>query len=167
MYLNINNLVLQLIPLHKRQDYRYRWLCGLIAPLDKLWNGFSSWRDDIRMLVNVNSQQKVLARYLQKRFENPNISVETFEDGLPTFPLSFESAENLQPMALWGEDLSGLTEEKRLSILSDIPLENENRMQLDGVDFIVRISADIDENEVAACVDNYRQALVTYKIIKA
>ena len=160
--MNIKNLVLQLIPMHKRQPNRYGWLCGLLSPMERQWQAFTQWREDTRMLVNINSQQMVLTRFLQKQFADESISVESFEDGLPLFPLSFESEQHLQLMSLWGEELT-LSEKK----LDEIPLVNEKKLSLeDGMDFIVRIPNHLDEVEVAAYVYKYRQALVKYNIVK-
>ena len=162
MQLNIKNLVLQLIPMHKRQPNRYGWLCGLLSPMERQWLEFAQWRENTRMLVNINSQQMVLTRFLQKQFADESISVESFEDGLPLFPLSFESEQHLQLISLWGEDLT-VSEKK----LDEIPLANEKKLSLEGgVDFIVRIPNHLNEAEVAAYVDKYRQALVKYSIVK-
>ena len=162
MHLNIKNLVLQLIPMHKRQPNRYGWLCGLLSPMERQWQEFTQWRENTRMLVNINSQQMVLTQFLRKQFADESISVESFEDGLPLFPLSFESEQHLQLISLWGEDLT-VSEKK----LEEIPLANEKRLSLeDGVDFIVRIPNHLNESEVAAYVDKYRQALVKYSIVK-
>lgn len=167
MYLDIKNLVLQLIPLHKRQPNRYGWLCGLLSPLERHWQEFARWREDTRMLVNVNSQQMVLERFLRKQFNEESISVESFMDMLPFFPLSFESERHLQPMARSGEDLSGIDEAVRKTILEEIPLVNEKKESLEeDVDFIVRIPDSLAKEDVSAYVDKYRQALVRYMIVK-
>ena len=58
--MNYKNLTRQLLPPHKRQPNRMAFLRGLIAPLQSLFDSFNAYRNDSRMMFNVNSQVKVL-----------------------------------------------------------------------------------------------------------
>ena len=80
--LNIDNLVKQLLPWYKRQPVRLTILRAMVTPLRLLWGDFDKWRDDTRMIINVNSQVMVLEGYLKKKYNQPvKITIVTFDDG--------------------------------------------------------------------------------------
>ena len=68
--MNYKNLTRQLLPPHKRQPNRMAFLRGLIAPLQSLFDSFNAYRNDSRMMFNVNSQVKVLEGYLRKKYND-------------------------------------------------------------------------------------------------
>lgn len=165
MKINIQNLVFQLIPLHKRFRVRYGWLSGLLKPLMNLWDEFSQWRTDIRLLVNVNSQKKVLAGFLYKKL-GAEVKIETFNDALLQIPLSHENENTFPFFAFLNEDLSQFPQEKAEQYYSKVPLQGEKREEFEDTDFMVYIPATVNKDEVEAYVEKYRQALVRYKIVQ-
>lgn len=59
------------------------WLLwAFVLPLREMFEAFGIWRDDIRMLMNITNQVKVLEGYLQKKYNAPTIHIETYGDGL-------------------------------------------------------------------------------------
>lgn len=153
--MNCPNLVRQLLPPHKRQPVRLKWLIGLLALLQRLFDSFDVWRKGTRMLVNVNSQVKVLEGYLRKKFNDVNIRIVTFNNGLLLVGLISEGR------TMWPE--IGLAKEKQMKL---IPLENEVCDKFGGVNFIVYIPTTVDKQQIELEIDKYKQALITYKIIQ-
>lgn len=153
--LNCPNLIRQLLPPHKRQPVRLKWLAGLIALLQRLFDSFDVWRKDTRMLANVNSQVKVLEGYLRKKYNDVNIRIVTFNNGLLLVGLISEG------VTMWPE--IGLAKEK---LMKPIPLENEVRGEFEGVNFIVQIPITVDKEQIEIEIEKYKQALITYKIIQ-
>lgn len=156
--INYGNLVRQLLPVHKRQPERLRWLRGLTSPLEGLFSDFGAWRDNVRMTANVTSQVMVLEGYLRKKYAEPlAIRIETYQDGGQMVCLEEEGQAQRLDLALGGaEDVPSAA----------IPLEGEIRRQLDGASFIVRIPAGVDSDAVKADIERFKQAMVTYKIIQ-
>ena len=72
-----DNLVKQLLPPHKRQRVRLWLMRTFVMPLRGLFEAFGIWRDDIRMLMNITNQVKVLEGYLQKKYNALTIHIET------------------------------------------------------------------------------------------
>lgn len=153
MRLEIDNLVRQLLPPHKRLMNRLSWLRALLSPLKPLFADFHLWRGDTRMMVNVNSQVKVLEGYLQKKYHQPiAIKIVTFEDGLLLVCLANEG-ELLQP-------------EFDSEANQAIPLDGEIRDKFDDTDFIVYIPMGIDIDLIRADIEKYKMALIKYKLIQ-
>lgn len=154
--INYNNLIRQLLPPHKRQTCRLTFLQGLITPLQTLFNNFNIYRDDSRMMVNVNSQVMVLEGYLRKKYNEPvSIKVSTFNNGLLNIGLESEGTT----MLVW----IGLTNENSMK---NVPLKDELRDKFQDADFVIFIPTDIDKLQIQADVEKYKLALVTYKIIQ-
>lgn len=165
MELNIQNLIFQLVPFYKRLPNRVTWLTTLFRPLSDLWDIFHKWRIDTRMMVNMNSQKMVLERYLQIKYgEEVGIRIDTYADGMIRVALDTES-EELQPEIYSDYE----PEESRKDIL-DIPKHDEIRTRFNGVDFIVYIPSEENEEDrkrriqIAADIEKYRQALIKYRI---
>ena len=150
-----DNLVKQLLPPHKRQRMRLWLMKKFVMPLRVLFETFGIWRDDIRMLMNITSQVKVLEGYLQKKYATPTIRIETYGDGLLFIGLEREGIA-MQPEI-------GLEHE---NVVAKIPLENELRGQFGDADFIVYIPAGIDTDLIRTEIEKYKQALTRYKIIQ-
>nr|DAN20595.1 MAG TPA: hypothetical protein [Caudoviricetes sp.] len=158
MNLKMNCLILlrQLLPPHKRQPVRMKLLTGFLSPLQSLFDGFDIWRDNSRMMINVNSQVKVFEGYLRKKYNEPiSIKIVTFNNGLLLVGLISEGN------TMWPD--VGLEEENRLKA---IPLENEIRDKFDDADFIVYIPKSVDKIQIEAEIEKYKQVLTTYKIIQ-
>lgn len=154
--INILNLVRQLLPPHKRQPIRLALLKSFLNPLETLFKDFYIWRENARMMINVNSQVKIFEGYLRKKYNQPiAIKIITFSDGLLLVGLESEG-EAMMPVI-------GLESENRFA---EVPLETEVRDQFGDADFIVYIPAEIDINLIRAEIEKYKQALVTYKIIQ-
>lgn len=168
MELDINNLIYQLLPQHKRLPSRMRWLTALLSPLTAMWHEFTAWRTDSRMLVNVNSQTEVLAGYLRAKFDSQErIGIESYNDELLWIPLTTDSEEHLVEFSRTDEEQGGA---KNLPVplpYPAIPLRSEIRRKFGDVDFIVYIPMDKDPTLVAAEIDKYKQALVRYRIVQA
>jgi hypothetical protein len=108
------------------------------------------------MMVNVNSQVKVLEGYLRKKYNEPvNIRIETFNNGLLLVGLKSEGR------TMWPE--ISLEDERKTR---PVPLENEVRDKFKGVNFIVYIPKNIDKSLVEIDIEKFKQALITYKIIQ-
>jgi hypothetical protein len=108
------------------------------------------------MMVNVNSQVKVLEGYLRKKYDEPvNIRIETFNNGLLLVGLKSEGR------TMWPE--ISLEDERKTR---PVPLENEVRDKFKGVNFIVYIPQNIDKSLVEIDIEKFKQALITYKIIQ-
>lgn len=154
--LNCPNLIRQILPPHKRQPVRLKWLSGLIALLQRLFDSFEKWRKSTRMLVNVNSQVKVLEGYLRGKYnDDVNIRIVTFNNGLLLVGLISEG------ITMWPE--IGLAKEK---LMRPVPLENEVRDKFEGVNFIVYIPVTVDRQQIEMEIEKYKMALITYKIIQ-
>lgn len=154
--INYSNLIRQLLPPHKRQASRIAFLKGLTAPLESLFDSFDTYRNDSRMMFNVNSQVKILEGYLRKKYNEPvGIKVSTFNSGLLNVGLEIEG----ETMMVW----FGMSDEGQLK---GIPLKDELRDKFAEADFVVYIPAGIDKLQVEADIEKYKLALVTYKIIQ-
>lgn len=150
------NLIRQLLPPHKRQTIRIELLSTLLSPVQSLFDSFKKWRENSRMMVNVNSQVKVFEGYLRKKYNEPiSIKIVTFNNGLLLVGLISEGK------TMWPE--VGLRDE---NYFRSIPLENEIRDKFDGVDFVVYIPSTLDVNLIDAEIQKYKQVLTTYKIIQ-
>lgn len=150
------NLVRQLLPPHKRQPTRLKLLQGFITPLQTLFGDFRYWREDSRMMMNVNSQVKVLEGYLRKKYKEPiSIKIVTFSNGLLSVGLLSEGRTMWPAFGLFTEH-----------VLKEIPLKDEQRDKFKDADFIVYIPANIDRIQIEADIEKYKQVLVTYKIIQ-
>lgn len=150
-----DNLVKQLLPPHKRQRVRLWLMRTFVMPLRVLFEAFNLWRDDIRMLMNITNQVKVLEGYLQKKYNALTIHIETYGDGLLFIGLERESIA-MQPEI-------GL---ERENVVAKIPLADELRGQFGEADFIVYIPAGIDADLIRTEIEKYKQALTKYKIIQ-
>ncbi|MCH5243417.1 MAG: hypothetical protein J1F29_00765 [Lentimicrobiaceae bacterium] len=158
MDIDIRHLTYQLLPPHKRQPNRTNWLMALLSPLAELWDEFYTWRANKRMMVNVNSQVRILEGYLRKKYKQPfNIYIESYNDGLLWIPLNLEESEEMLPAI-------GLIAEGVFH--KEIPLQDEVRIYFNGVDFKVYIPKGLDRTLIAAEIEKYRQALVKYEIIE-
>lgn len=150
------NLIRQLLPPHKRQTIRIELLSTLLSPVQSLFDSFKKWRENSRMMVNVNSQVKVFEGYLRKKYNEPiSIKIVTFNNGLLLVGLISEGK------TMWPE--VGLRDE---NYFRSIPLENEIRDKFDGADFIVYIPKNVNINLIDAEIQKYKQVLTTYKIIQ-
>lgn len=150
-----DNLVKQLLPPHKRQRVRLWLMRTFVMPLRVLFEAFNLWRDDIRMLMNITNQVKVLEGYLQKKYNALTIHIETYGDGLLFIGLERESIA-MQPEI-------GL---ERENVVAKIPLADELRGQFGSADFIVYIPAGINADLIRTEIEKYKQALTKYKIIQ-
>lgn len=155
LVLNCHNLVRQLLPPHKRQPVRISLLAGFLSPLQASFADFTAWRSDARMIIGVNSQVRVLERYLRKKYKDPAVRIVTPGNGL--LPVGLES----EGSTMW--PFFSLEHEGRMPA---VPLEHEIRDKLGDADFIVYISASADPGLIGNEIEKYKQALVTYKIIQ-
>lgn len=156
MKVNYLNLVRQLLPPHKRKPTRLAFLQSCITPLHELFISFSGWRDNTRMMVNVNCQVKVFESYLRKKYKEPiAIKVVTFDDGLLLVGLE-EEGMTMMPAI-------GLEEE---NTFAGIPLDGELKERFGDADFIVYIPSSVDKILIEAEIEKYKQALTRYKIIQ-
>lgn len=149
-------LVRMLIPPEKRQPKRLGWLQALVAiPLVSLFASFDKWRQNTRMMINVNSQVKVFEGYLRKKYNEPiAIKIVTFEDGLLSVCLE-EEGTTLQPK--FGNEPAEM---------QAIPLDGEMRIRFGDVDFIVYIPLGVNPDLISAEVEKYKQALTTFKVVQ-
>lgn len=153
--LNIDNLVRQLLPPHKRQPVRLLILRVFAGRLKTLFGEFDQWRDDTRMMVNVDSQVKVLEGYLRVKYREPiSIKIVTFDDGLLLVGLE-EEGETFMPA------ISDDNEQP-----ADVPLVNEIRERFGDADFLVYIPAGVDVDLIRAEIERYKRALAKYNIIQ-
>lgn len=154
--INYKNLIRQLLPPHKRQPLRLTFLQGLITPLQTLFDSFNTYRDDSRMMVNVNSQVMVLEGYLRKKYkELIGIKVSTFNNGLLNVGLESEGTTMLVWISLSNENS-----------MKNVPLKDELRDKFQDADFVIYIPAGVDKLQVEADIEKYKLALITYKIIQ-
>lgn len=156
VYIGYVRLVRMLIPPEKRQVNRLNWLQAFIAaPLAILFVSFDTWRTNTRMMINVNSQVKVLEGYLRKRYNQPiAIKIVTFEDGL--LPVCLEE-EGTTSQPEFGSELNEM---------QAVPLDGEMRILFGDVDFIVYIPIGINVDLISAEVEKYKQALTTFKVVQ-
>lgn len=146
----------QLLPPHKRQSNRLKWLQGCIEPIQLLFDSFDVWRTSTRMMINVNSQIKVFEGYLQTKYNEPiAIKILSYDDGL--LPVSLESEGLTQQPDI------GLSDE---NINASLPLDGEIRERFGDTDFIVYVPQHVDLNIIRSEIENYKQALIKYKIIQ-
>ena len=156
-HIDIDNLVRQLVPPHKRKPTRLWFLRLFNGRLKELFADFKLWRDDVRMLVNVNSQVMVLEGYLRKKYNEPiAIKIDTFSDKLFAVGLEDEG-ETFMPSV-------GLIDE---GPAVDVPLFNEMRDTFGDVDFVIYIPVNVDIELIRAEVEKYKRALAKYKIIQS
>lgn len=157
MKVDFINLVRQLLPPHKRKPFRLAFLQSCITPLHELFLSFSEWRDNTRMMINVNCQVRVFENYLRKKYKEPiAIKVITFDDGLLLVGLEEEGITMMQPIGLESENL-----------FIDAPLENEIRDRFGDADFIVYIPSSVNKILIESEIEKYKQALTKYKIIQS
>ena len=153
--INIDNLVRQLVPPHRRQPVRLGILCGLLYPLRQLWEWFELWRDDIRLRINVNSQVMVLEGYLRNKYNDNRITIASSNDGLLWVGLVVEGDLYMPKFGLLGAGEQVIY----------VPLLWESGASGD-VDFFVYIPEGVDIEVIRAEIERYRQAGVTYEIIQ-
>lgn len=154
--INFSRLVKTLMPPHKRQTKRLRWLQSLLsAPLNSLFASYDVWRTNTRMMINVNCQVKVFEGYLRKKYNEPiAIKIVTFEDGL--LPVCLEEEGTTQQPS-FGDEVADMVA---------IPLDGEMRLLFGDVDFVVYIPKGVNADLIGAEVEKYKQALTTFKIIQ-
>lgn len=153
--LNIDNLIRQQLPAHKRQPNRLRVLRALLAPLRELFTLFDAWRANIRMTINVNSQVIILEGYLRRKFNEPiTIRIVTFDDGLLPVGYHAEGRTMMQPIGFYPESPP------------PIPFAGEVQTLFGDADFIVYIPAWLDIEAVRAEIERYKKATAIYKIIQ-
>lgn len=153
--ININNLVRQQLPSHKRTPNRLAFLRALLTPLRELFAEFEIWRSNTRMMTGVNSQVIILEGYLRKKFNEPiAIKIVTFDDGL--LPVCYEREGNTMMLPLGFDPES----------MCQVPFAGEQQALFDDVDFIVYIPVGIDIELVRAEIEKYKKATATYKIIQ-
>ena len=156
MKVDFYNLVRQLLPPHKRKPVRLTFLRACISPLQFLFDSFNEFRDNTRMMINVNSQVKIFESYLRKKYNEPiAIKIITFNSGLLLVGLKEEGFTMMPPIGLETENNFG-----------EIPLDGEIRDVFGDADFIVYISAACNKILIEAEIEKYKQALTTYKIIQ-
>ena len=155
--ININNLVKRLLPWYKRQPIRLAILRALVSPLSILWRDFDKWRDDTRMIVNVNSQVAVLEGYLKKKYNQPlSIKIVTYDDGALEVGLIQEGEVNRVDVP---------TDSQEGGKPAPLPLDGEIRDRFGDVDFIVYMPKGVDIDMIRADIERFKQALITYNII--
>ena len=156
MKVNYLNLIRQLLPPHKRKPIRLAFLQSCITPLHELFLSFSEWRDNTRMMINVNCQVKVFESYLRNKYKEPiAIKVETYDDGLLLVGLEVEGMAMMPTVGLDHENL-----------FAEIPLDGEIKDRFGDTDFIVYIPFTVDKSTIEAEIEKYKQALTRYKIIQ-
>ena len=154
--ININNLVRQLVPPHRRQPVRLDFLRGLLYPLRQLWEWFELWRDDIRLRINVNSQVMVLEGYLRNKYNDVRITITSLDNGWLWVGLLSEGDLYMPKIGLLGGGEQ----------LIHVPLLWEKRLGMGDVDFWVYIPVGVDIEAIRAEIECYRQAGVKYEIIQ-
>lgn len=153
--LNIDNLVRQQLPAHKRKPKRTAFLRALLAPLRELFAGFDAWRSNTRMMVNVNSQVIVLEGYLRKKFGEPiAIRIVTFDDGLLPVCYEKEGRTMMQPVGFYPESSP------------EVPFSGEVQTLFGDADFIVYIPSNLDIELIRSEIEKYKKATAVYKIIQ-
>lgn len=121
----------------------------------QLFSDFNTWRENSRMMVNVNSQVKIFEGYLRKKYnESISIKIVTFNNGLMLVGLEKEGN------TMW--PVIGLADEEKKAV----PLKYELREKFGNADFIVYLPANIDKMLIESEIEKYKQVLTTYKIIQ-
>lgn len=153
--INIDNLVRQTLPPHKRQPVRLVILRAMLSRIKELFAGFDPWRSDVRMMLNVNSQVIILEGYLRKKFGQPvSIKIVTFDDGLLSVGYELEGLTMMRPVGDTPENIPA------------VPFAGEIRERFGDADFIVYIPAGVDIDLIRAEIERYKRATAEYKIIQ-
>lgn len=160
--LDINNLIRQLLPNHRRQPVRLFLLRALLLPLLWLYLLFESWRREKRIEINMTGQLGVLEGYLRNKYNSPEITILCYLESGLSIGMHYEGvghsvAAGLTPPAE-SQDVYFLTS-----------MNGEVEEQASDVDFIVYIPASLTDDIVEAIrrdVDRYTQIFSTYKMIK-
>lgn len=148
---NFYLLIKTLLPFHKRQPKRLAFLNSLL-PIDSLLNSFHTWANYTLMMISVNSQVKVLEGYLRSKYNNKNIIIKLYEDGLLPIGLLDEGDNNLLYV---GE-----------SDFIDVALLGETVNEFDDIDFWVIIPQSLSYDEVLSEIEKYKLIDKTYKIMR-
>lgn len=151
--LNIDNTVRQLLPWYKRKPIRLAWLTGLASPLTGLWEEFAAWRREIRLMMRVTAQVKVLEGYLQERFGDLRLLVETYDEQGLAVGLESEGDTHLVAVSLSSEGHGVM-----------VALQGEMRAQWGDADFLVYVPQGVDPDAVRAEVERYKTAGIKFKI---
>lgn len=151
--LNIDNIVRALLPWYKRKPLRLAWLTGLASPLTRLWTTFAAWRREMRLMMRVTAQVKVLEGYLQERFGDGRILVETYDEQGLAVGLESEGDTHLVAVPLPSEG-DGVM----------VALQGEMRAQWGDADFMVYVPQGVDPDAVRAAVERFKIAGIKFKI---
>lgn len=154
--IDFGNLARQLLPSHKRQPMRLRFIQALLLPLTLLFKRFDAWRYDIRREINMTGQVGILEGYLRHKYGNQTIRIETYIEHGFAIGLEAEGIVNAQPI---GHDLTAGKNKAAL-----IPLQGEIRDSFGDIDFVVRVPHGIDLEAVRIDVERFKQVLTTFKI---
>ena len=149
---NFYLLARSITPPHKRQPVRMAILSAFLH-LEGLLNNFFTWRLEMNMLINVNSQVKVLEGFLRTKYNNRGILLKFHEDSLLRIGLMSEGDTHVLPLA------SNAT--------ANIPLLGENTSDLDDADFMVLIPGSVPRDSIQSEIEKYKLAEKSYKIIQA
>lgn len=152
--INVDNLVRQLLPAHKRQAARMALLRAFLAPLAMLWAMFDLWRSQVRVLLNVASQVGILEGYLRQKYNTDAIKIITTDSGAVRVGLIPEGDLYRLNVGMVGEAAPVVA----------VPLIGELDDSLGGVDFVVYVPRGVDIEHVRADIERFRLALVTYRI---
>lgn len=152
------NLVKQLLPPHRRQKTRLSLLTSFVAPLQKLFTEFDTWRGHTRMIVNVTSQVAALEGYLKSKYNEPiTIKIVTYDDGALEL-CTFAEGDTLSV------DIGCETE------LDSPPMplhkEGETRIEFGDANFLVYLPLSVDKVALTADIERFKQALLKYKLIQ-
>lgn len=157
--INFPNLVRQELPPRKRQPNRLMLLRAYISPLVGLFERFDTWRDGMRIEMNMTGQAGVLEGYLRAKYNDSRIRVETFVDRGLAVGLPFEGVTTSVPVGL------GLAEGSP----AVVPLPGEMRDRFGDVDFVVYVPGGLSEaalEQMQIDIARYKRVLVKYKIIE-
>lgn len=144
-------LIVQLLPPHRRQPNRVHWLRYLFN-LHDLFYPFERWCETQRVLMRVNSQIIVLQGYFRAKYNN-RISILAYEQSYPA--VSLMSENQLQRI--------GTTAERQWF---GVPLIGEADEDLKDVDFVVSIPPGVSRELIGVEINKFRLANTTYKIIQ-
>lgn len=149
--LDINKLVLWLIPAFLRKPVMYAWLKTLCFPLIQVYNQFSIKRTDNLYKIAHNSQVFNMEQVLNDRFDNAERRI-YITDGLTKDRTYIYTPNELKPV-----------------YLGDISIWNSDDYADTGVDFIAWIPTaagvtDQDLIEMKAQVNFYKLAGKRYRI---
>ena len=151
--LNIDNIVRALLPWYKRKPLRLAWLTGLASPLTGLWGEFAAWRMEMRLMMRVTAQVKVLEGYLQGHFSDLRLLVETYDEQGLAVGLESEGDTHLVAVPLPSEGEGVM-----------VALQGEMRAQWGDADFLVYVPQGIDPDAVRAAVERFKIAGIKFKI---